>query len=307
MKIAFFGECMVELSGYPLQRTFGGDTLNTALYLARLGQSREIDVYYATALGTDSLSQSMLETWQSEDICTDLVTHFEDKMPGLYLVENDDNGERHFNYWRSDSAVKQYFERGLSPLETAINNHALDVIYISGISLAILSDDSKQRLVALLTLHKQQGGKVVFDNNYRAQLWSTELARNWYSKILPLVDIALITEDDDFLVWGEGQSVLERCIEMGCQEVAIKRGCEPCEVVTGLQTGKLEASLVSAEKVKKVVDTCAAGDSFAAGYLAGRLSGNSAAQSATLGHQLASKVIQHAGAIMPISAMQQLL
>lgn len=48
MKVAFFGECMVELSGEPLRRTFGGDTLNTALYLARLGRNRDIDVSYAT-------------------------------------------------------------------------------------------------------------------------------------------------------------------------------------------------------------------------------------------------------------------
>ena len=38
--VACIGECMVELSGQPdgtLSRSFGGDTLNTALYLAQLG------------------------------------------------------------------------------------------------------------------------------------------------------------------------------------------------------------------------------------------------------------------------------
>ena len=39
-RVACIGECMVELSEHAdgtVTRAFGGDTLNTALYLARLG------------------------------------------------------------------------------------------------------------------------------------------------------------------------------------------------------------------------------------------------------------------------------
>ncbi len=53
MKIACIGECMVEFAqeGAGLfRRGFGGDTLNTALYLARLG----VDTSYVTALGRRS-------------------------------------------------------------------------------------------------------------------------------------------------------------------------------------------------------------------------------------------------------------
>lgn len=108
MKVAFFGECMVELSGEPLRRTFGGDTLNTALYLARLGRNRGIDVSYATGLGEDKLSVEMKRAWNDEYIDTSLIETVSDKQPGLYLVETDVNGERTFLYWRNDSAAKYY-------------------------------------------------------------------------------------------------------------------------------------------------------------------------------------------------------
>ena len=62
-KIAFFGECMIELSGDPIRKGFGGDTLNTALYLSRLTAEHSVQVSYATGLGEDVLSQELLENW----------------------------------------------------------------------------------------------------------------------------------------------------------------------------------------------------------------------------------------------------
>ena len=52
-KVACIGECMVELKqadGGLFSRGYGGDTLNTAVYLARLG----VGVDYITALGDDT-------------------------------------------------------------------------------------------------------------------------------------------------------------------------------------------------------------------------------------------------------------
>ena len=74
-QIAVIGECMVELrrAGQGLlAQGFGGDTLNTALYLARLG-SQALAVHYVTALGQDGFSSQMLAAWQQEGIHTDWV------------------------------------------------------------------------------------------------------------------------------------------------------------------------------------------------------------------------------------------
>ena len=176
MNIAFFGECMVELSGQPLQRTFGGDTLNTALYLSRLGACRDLTVSYATALGTDNISRDMLASWQAEHIDVSMVRKLDDKLPGLYLVETEPSGERHFHYWRNDSAAKYYFSGGSSPLEQAIDQHRLDALYISGITLAILAEEAKAILITLLEKQQANGGKVLFNNIFRSQLWTSKQA-----------------------------------------------------------------------------------------------------------------------------------
>src|SRR3954452_25326751 len=86
MRIASIGECMIELRQMPgghLTRSFGGDTLNTAVYLARLGA--EVD--YITALGDDPLSDEMIAGWQAEGIGTERVMRLKGKLPGLYMIE----------------------------------------------------------------------------------------------------------------------------------------------------------------------------------------------------------------------------
>ena len=70
-RIALFGECMIELRGQmfgTMQQNFGGDTLNTAVYLARLGAEGGVRVSYATQLGNDAYSKAMLEAWALEGI-----------------------------------------------------------------------------------------------------------------------------------------------------------------------------------------------------------------------------------------------
>ena len=71
-RVAVIGECLIELNGAPfaaLHQTFGGDSLNTALYLARLAQN-EIEVHYVTAMGTDPISEEIVRRWQAEGIDT---------------------------------------------------------------------------------------------------------------------------------------------------------------------------------------------------------------------------------------------
>jgi hypothetical protein len=70
MRVASIGECMIEFSAATdslFARGFCGDTLNTALYLARLG----VDTSYVTALGDDPLSDAMVAAWEAEGIKTD--------------------------------------------------------------------------------------------------------------------------------------------------------------------------------------------------------------------------------------------
>jgi 2-dehydro-3-deoxygluconokinase len=107
-RIAIIGECMIELNGAPfgaMEQTYGGDSLNTAVYLARVaGQSVAVD--YVTALGMDPISEGMLSRWRAEGVGTDYVLRDPARQPGLYLIQLDAQGERTFLYWRNQSAAR---------------------------------------------------------------------------------------------------------------------------------------------------------------------------------------------------------
>jgi len=176
-------------------------------------------------------------------------------------------------------------------------------VCLSGISLAIYSESSRQRLFAQLAEYRSNGGKVIFDSNYRPRLWPSEqLTRQWSESIYRLTDIALPTIEDEQQVFGDADQlgVIARLQSWGVTEIALKMGPQGCLAVSGE-----ERALVAANKVT-VVDTTSAGDSFNAAYLAARLQGQTVSDAARAGHRLASVVIQHRGAIIPIEYMPQL-
>ncbi len=206
-KIAVIGECMIELSekGAQVNRGFGGDTLNTSVYIARQVSPAELSVNYVTALGTDTFSQQMMDAWQAENVKTDLIQRMSDRMPGLYYIETDDTGERTFYYWRNEAAAKFWLE---SEQSAAICEQlaSFDYLYLSGISLAILSPASREKLLALLKQCRANGGKVIFDNNYRPRLWaSKEETQQVYQQMLQCTDIAFLTLDDEDALWARSR------------------------------------------------------------------------------------------------------
>ena len=304
-KIAIIGECMIELSekGENIKRGFGGDTLNTAVYLARQSDSQQLRVDYVTALGTDSFSDQMIAAWQQEQLQTALIQRLDNKMPGLYFIETDQHGERTFWYWRNDAAARFWLDSAQAD-EICQQLAHYDYLYLSGISLAILPAASRDKLMALLRACRQNGGKVIFDNNYRPRLWADKpSAQQAYAEMLRHTDMAFLTLDDEDLLCGEQplDAVIGRTRAAGVQEIAIKRGADSCLVAVGDEPLREVAAIKLAKE--KVIDTTAAGDSFSAGYLAVRLAGGSAEDAAARGHLTASTVIQHRGAIIPLSAM----
>jgi 2-dehydro-3-deoxygluconokinase len=178
---------------------------------------------------------------------------------------------------------------------------AARVVYFSGITLSIYSNNGLGRFLAVLEMARQKGVKVVFDGNYRPRNWKGDVARTRtvFTEALKRVDIALPTFDDEALLWGDSspQATVERLQSFGIGEIAVKNGPNPALVAAGGHQ-----DYISVPDVVMPIDTTAAGDSFNAGYMAARLSGQNPADAATNGHQLAAEVIQHRGAIMPRNA-----
>ncbi|QDL94523.1 sugar kinase (plasmid) [Paroceanicella profunda] len=296
--VACIGEAMLELSGEtgaePLRLTnaFAGDTLNTAVYLARLGLG---EVAYVTLLGQDAVSDSMLRFMAAEGLSTEHVGRHPDRLPGIYMIENEPDGERHFRYWRDAAAARRLFTGEAGPRPEDLSSYGL--IYLSGISVAILSEEARAALLAFLPGYRAGGGRFAFDSNYRPRLWSSAAeAREVLARFWAEADIALPSIDDEIALHGGGEAgVLARFGALTGAEVLIKRGADGPLALTG---GQVQA-LAPFPRAERVVDTTGAGDSFNAGYLAARLSGADIATSAARAHALSMEVIGHRGAILP--------
>jgi len=304
IKIAVVGECMIEISGEPfsqLNQSFGGDSMNTAIYLKTLAQD-DVDVHFVSSMGRGKLNKALINKWKEYGIDTSSVLINAEKNAGLYMIENDAHGERTFQYWRNDSAAKYMVQH--PGFDDVINKlFRFDAIYLSGISLAILpAKDCKALLFSLKTLSKA-GVKIIFDSNYRPSLWSSiGYCKRMFKEIYQLADLALVTFDDEEMLWNDSsiKSCRKRLHKLGIKELVIKDGANGCQYSQLDNNSTYEAQTYPTSPVNKVIDTTAAGDSFNAGFLFGWLQDKAIVECAQIGNALAGQVIQSKGAIVSI-------
>jgi 2-dehydro-3-deoxygluconokinase len=290
------GECMVELThidASTLRLGFAGDTYNTAVYLRRVAAELGLDleVGYLTGLGDDDYSAAMRQAWREEGIA-DRSLVVPGRAPGLYAIRTTTNGERRFTYWRHRSAASEVFEgsdwcRGL----------AGDLVHLSGITLQLTSARSREALLARLTELRAAGAWVSFDTNYRPAGWSSgREAADAMDGICRVASVVLASRDDETLLHGSAapEACVRRIARLGAGEVILRDGA------SGAYVGADgDVRHVAAQRVERVIDTTAAGDAFAGGYLAARFAGQAPVTAAALGNSVAAVVIQHAGAITP--------
>jgi 2-dehydro-3-deoxygluconokinase len=296
-KLACIGECMIELKqaeGGLFSRAFGGDTLNTAIYLARLG----VEVDYITALGDDPMSDEMIAGWAAEGVGTGRVARLKGKLPGIYMIQTDEAGERRFFHWRESAAARQLMD--LPETEGILDSLAsYDVVYLSAITLSIYGEQGRAKLIGALHRARKGGARVAFDTNFRVRGWpDPDVARAVFDEAFAASDIVLASTEDllPLYPYESDERLMER---IRCSEAVLKR-LKPASIVRFHGVSRV----VEAEPVaRSVVDTTAAGDSFSAGYIAARLAGAEPVEAARAGHGLAGVVVCYPGAIIPLSAM----
>ena len=293
-RIVCIGEAMVELSegeGKTVLR-YGGDTLNTAVHLARAGH----DVAYFTALGEDEASLSLRKAWEGEGIDCSLVLTHPTREVGVYAISTGPEGERRFSYWRDKSAARKMFALPETALacEKAVQ---CDLLFFSLVSLAILPPEGCDMLLGLARRLREKGGHVAFDGNYRPVLWSGAAeAIAARDAAAALSDIGLPTWEDEMAMSGPSTpaDVAGRWHTLGCKEVVVKMGGQGCLLPDG-------TVLAPPERLSPL-DTSGAGDAFDAGYLSARLRGDEPRRAAETGHRLAAWTITRRGAIPPRDA-----
>jgi 2-dehydro-3-deoxygluconokinase len=287
-KICCAGEVMIEFAEHPsgsfYQRGIAGDSFNTAVYLARAGLSVE----YLTCLGDDLLSDGIMARLQEERIKSGHIRRLENRQPGLYLISNDEAGERQFSYWRGQSPARELFDQ-------AVELPGVTDFYFTGVTLGVCRSGF-ENLVGLLHQLRHRGCGVIFDPNYRLNLWENQRqAQEYCRQVLPLCTTVLATLDDDARLWGieEVDACREFYLGFGLQELVIKASDLTAHAFSGGEQVVKSARRVSA------LDTTGAGDSFNAGYLAARFQGKSMDEAISNAQALAARVVQYRGAIIP--------
>jgi 2-dehydro-3-deoxygluconokinase len=301
-QIFLMGECMAELQeiepGY-LRQSFAGDFYNTAVYLKRA--FAHIDSCLLTALGKDPLSEAMLTHCEREQLNCASVMRSPDRIPGLYWIKTDAEGERTFTYWRDNSAARQ-----LMSLMDEVTRTALlqaDWFFFSGISLAVLEPHDRPLFWKLLAELKNSGVKIAFDPNYRARLWpNADSAKQHFEQAFSYCDLLLPGVDDFIQLYGitSATQIASFLSQFNIAEVVLKNG--PSEICY-INQGWAETYPVT--PAENVVDTTSAGDSFNGVFIGARMSGTPVATAIQWAAAAAGLVIQHKGAIIPAEVFSE--
>ena len=274
---------------------FAGDTFNTAWYLAKL--QTEMAVAFFTAVGDDLLSTQMCEFTASSGIDSSHIQTRPNTTVGLYLISLD-NGERSFSYWRGQSAARELAKDTVA-LESAM--HAADIVYFSGITLAILDATSRENLFGALRSARDAGKTIAFDPNLRPRLWSdmqemTDVIMHGAA----VCNIALPSFEDEAQWFGDAdpQATAERYSRAGAGTVIVKNGADQVYYQHGEENGTILVPSVS-----QVVDTTAAGDSFNAGIFAGLARKDSMPDTIARACYIAGQVVQGRGALVAVDPL----
>jgi 2-dehydro-3-deoxygluconokinase len=292
------GECMVEMSPAATpgdyRMGFAGDTFNTAWYARRL-LSPDWAVDYATSVGTDSASERMLAFISGARIGTGHVQRHPERTVGLYLIELQ-GAERRFSYWRGQSAARTLADDA-GRLADALKG--AELVYFSGITLAILDPAGRAALLRAVGDARAAGATIAFDPNLRPRLWpDTATMCGGIMQAAATADIVLPSFDDEAAHFGDAspRATADRYAGQGAGLVVVKNG--PGAVMTRAG-GRIDTH--DPVRVAVPVDTTAAGDSFNAGFLAARVgAGAPLADCVASANRLAARVICGRGALVPV-------
>lgn len=243
---------------HTLELKIGGAESNVAIALSRLG----ITAGWVSCLSSDELGQLVLDRIRGEGVDTSHVRRVEHRPTGLYLREKIGHGARAY-YYREGSAASEMAPEAFDPdyLEGA------EFFHLTGITPAISENCRDFTLWAAEQAH-ERGVRVSFDVNYRSKLCAPKEAKGFVEEVLSLIDVLMVGDEEALALWGrDDEALLRELAEGGPSEVVLKRGKEGSAALIGGVVHEQHAFPVTE------VDPIGAGDSFAAGYLAGDLWG----------------------------------
>lgn len=290
------GECMVEMvpADQPghFRMGFAGDTFNTAWYLRAVRP--DLVPAYFSQVGSDDVSDQMLAMMAEAGIDITHIGRSVDRTVGLYLISLKE-GERSFSYWRDRSAARQlaqFPDRLLAATDVA------DLLYFSGITIAILDCDDRAALLEGLATARAAGKTIAFDTNLRPRLWASETSMcEAIMEAASVSDIVLPSYEDEANHFGDAciEDTAARYRDVGATTVVVKNGAEAVHYLCDGVSGQVAPAAAA-----RIVDTTSAGDSFNAGFFAGFDGQFSMEERIQFATRVSGQVIAQKGALVPL-------
>ena len=295
INIAVIGECLIELSANgsladtsTLNKYFGGDTVTTAVAIARLGGN----VTYITKVGNDGFSEFILSSLQKENIDTSLIKT-NDEQNGMYIVSHTLENKEVLYYKRKTAATKLSIE---DLDEDTIKK--VKFIYSTGV-VQSLSASSRELIRESFRIAKENDVMTAYDPNYTSCFMNTTDTKELFEEIIDYTDVIFLSLKNDAVKLYEVESVdkiMNYMWDKGVKIVVIKS-----HIDNGYYTGyKGDISFTEFYNTQKAIDTTASGDVFNGGFLHALTLGYAPADAAKFAAVTSGLQTQNYGAIQAI-------
>lgn len=251
----------------------GGAESNVTAHVAALGHR----AVWFSRLGDDALGRRVAGQLAGRGVDVSQVVFDGAHPTGLYVK---DPG-RGVLYYRGGSAASHLADADAE----AVSFAGVDLLHVSGITAAI-SVSASSFLTRVIARARAAGVPVSFDVNHRAPLWTAETAAPVLRTLAESADIVLVGRDEAETLWGTRTASDVRALLPEVSELIVKDGDIGATAFVGAEEVFEPALRV------EVVEAVGAGDAFAGGYLAGRLSDRSVAERLRAGHERAARTLQ---------------
>ncbi len=300
--IAVIGECLIELSSNgtlaessTLNKFFGGDTVTTAVTLARLGSK----VTYLTKVGNDGFSEFIISSLKKENVDTSLIKT-NDEQNGMYIVSHTQNSKELLYYKRKTAATKLSVE---DITEDCIKK--LKLIYSTGV-VQSLSAGSRELVKESFRIARENEILTAYDPNYTSCFMSSSDTKEYLEEIIEYTDIIFLSLKGDAVRLYEMDSVdkiMKHFWDKGVKIVVIKS-----HIDNGYYTGyRGEITFTDFYNTTKAIDTTASGDVFNGGFLYALTNGYTPVEATKFAAVVSGLQTQNYGAIQSIPYLNAVL
>ncbi|ESY66791.1 5-dehydro-2-deoxygluconokinase [Mesorhizobium sp. M0051] len=267
-------------------KSVGGCPANISVGTARLGLRSAL----LTRVGDEQMGRFIREQLTREGVNVDGLKTDKERLTALVLLSVEDEGVSPMIFYRSDCA-----DMALAPedIDEAFITSARSIV-VTGTHFSRPNSDAAQRKA--IRIMKAKGGKVVFDIDYRPNLWGLAGHAEGFERyvksdrvsaqlktVLPDCDLIVGTEEEIMIASGADDclSALKTIRSLSSATIVLKRGAMGCIVYDGPISDDLEDGIVGKGFPIEIYNVLGAGDAFMSGFLRGWLGGEDHATAAT--------------------------